>query len=522
LSHYRRAEPHTQGLALKHKPVTVSRRQTRNALPAEGSSDKRSKYRMKLRIGPAALIGALLSASTTISLAQSDLPDFGDTGVVPIGQEYYIGRAWLMSFRSQVRVVEDPLIQDYVETLVYRLAETSELKDRRLEIVVVDNPTINAFAVPGGVIGVHAGLLLKAESEAQCASVLTHELAHLSQRHFSRGVEARQNARIPSLGGLLTGMVLVAAGAGDAGMATIAGTQAATQQNQLRYSRQHEQEADRIGIKNLANAGMDPNASAQMFTLMQRASPSARPPEFLLTHPLTETRISDARNRAREYPRGMYEDNPDYQLIRARVALRFRENDKEAVRYFRDALERGGRNVTADQYGLALALTRSGATAEARKYLAPLRKGAPASIAYGIAEAELLLAEKRYDDAFVMLSRGMNLIPGNHPITMTMAKARFLAGDYADSARILWEHAQRRPRDPSVWYELAEAAGKAGNTLAVHWARAQYFVLTGALQQAEQQLGYAAPLAGNEVNAQRIDARITYVRSMRKALGQLK
>jgi len=476
---------------------------------------------MKTRTLAALMLAALLALPPNAG-AQSDLPDFGDTGVVPVGQEYYIGRAWLMSFRSQVRVVDDPLIQDYVETLVYRLAESSELQDRRLEIVVVDNPTINAFAVPGGVIGVHDGLLLKAQSEAQCASVLTHELAHLSQRHFSRGVEAQQNARIPSLGGLLAGMVLVASGAGDAGMAAIAGTQAATQQNQLRYSRRHEQEADRIGIKNLASAGMDPSAAAQMFTSMQRASPGRRPPEFLLTHPLTETRIADARNRARDYPRRIYEDNPEYQLIRARVALRFRENDKDAVRHFRDALERGGRNIAADQYGLALALTRSGDYAEARKYLAPLRKAARTNIPYAIAEAELLLAETRYDDAFALLSRGMQFVPGNHPITMTMAKARFLAGEYEDSARILWEHALRRPRDPSVWYELAEAAGKSGNTLAVHWARAQYFVLTGALQQAEQQLGYAAPLAGNEVNAQRIDARIAYVRSMRKALGQLK
>jgi predicted Zn-dependent protease len=232
---------------------------------------------------------------------QATLPDLGDGGVVPAGQEYYLGRAWLMSFRRQVPLVNDPILQEYLEALVYRLAETSELKDRRLEIVIIDNASINAFAVPGGVVGVHNGLIAKSENEAQLASVLTHELAHISQRHFSRGVESRQNASVPTMAGLLGGLVLVATGAGDAGIATMMGTQAAVQQNQLRFSRQNEQEADRIGMQNLERSGMDPNATAGMFEVMQATSRryGSNPPEFLLSHPLTENRIADARKRAR-------------------------------------------------------------------------------------------------------------------------------------------------------------------------------------------------------------------------------
>ncbi|MDJ0878963.1 MAG: M48 family metalloprotease, partial [Halieaceae bacterium] len=173
---------------------------------------------------PLLLAGLLLGGSAQAQRSGNQLPTMGETGVIPVGQEYMMGRVWLMSYRRQVPALEDPLMQDYLETLVYRLAETSELQDRRLELITVEADSINAFAVPGGVVGVHTGLVRKAETESQLASVLTHELGHISQRHWSRSVEAAQRSQIPTLLGLLGGMVAVVAGQGDAGMAAIAGT----------------------------------------------------------------------------------------------------------------------------------------------------------------------------------------------------------------------------------------------------------------------------------------------------------
>ncbi|MEH6584371.1 MAG: M48 family metalloprotease, partial [Halioglobus sp.] len=123
------------------------------------------------------------------------LPNLGEssTSLFSTEFEHQLGRAWLRAFRSQVPTIDDPLLQDYLETLIYTLVNHSQLEDRRIEVVIVDNPTINAFAVPGGVIGIHNGLLLYAQSEDELATVLAHEIAHLSQRHFSRGVEQRQN-----------------------------------------------------------------------------------------------------------------------------------------------------------------------------------------------------------------------------------------------------------------------------------------------------------------------------------------
>jgi predicted Zn-dependent protease len=466
----------------------------------------------------------LLLVGAAPALGQrDDLPTFGESGVVPVGQEYMMGRVWLMSFRRQVPAVEDPLLQDYLETLIYRLAETSELKDRRLVLITVDNATINAFAVPGGVVGVHSGLVQQAETEAQLASVLTHELGHISQRHFSRSVEAAERSRIPSLVGLLGGMVAIAAGAGDAGMAAITGSQAAAQQNRLQFSRAHEKEADRVGIQNLARAGMDPNGAADMFTVMQSINRSSRrPPEFLMTHPLTETRIADARNRARQFPARVYTDNPDFQLMRTRVQASFFKDEDEAEAWYRKRLERKGRNAEAHQYGLVLVLTAKRQYAEALELLAPLREYRPDNLPYILAEADIYTESGEFDDALALLGKHWMLMPGNYPLTMAVSKTHLRAGRYKEAEKILDAQSKRRPNDPYVWYVLAETQGLTGNTYGLHQSRAQYFYLNGQMLQARSQLGYALQLAPDEIARERIRTEQRYVENAARALGQLK
>jgi len=150
----------------------------------------------------------------------SDLPSLGDasSSIVSPQQEHQLGRAWLSLLRGQISQLSDPQLKDFVESSVYRLGETSELQDRRLEFVLLDSPQINAFAAPGGIIGVNGGLFLYAQTEAEYASVMTHELAHLSQRHFARGLEAQQRMQLPMMAAMLAGIVAAAAGAGDVGM----------------------------------------------------------------------------------------------------------------------------------------------------------------------------------------------------------------------------------------------------------------------------------------------------------------
>ena len=249
-----------------------------------------------------ALLFSLIAAvAVPLGANEFNLPSLGDTSssIMSREQEYQLGRAWLAMLRGSVRTLEDPLLKDYVESHVFTLAEPSQLDDRRLTFVTIDSPQLNAFAAPGGIIGVNGGLFLHAQTEAEFASVMAHELAHLSQRHFARGLQHQQQNRIPLMTAMLASIILAASGGGDAGIAALASTQAAAIQEQRRFSRQNEQEADRIGLLNLKQAGYAPHAMPEMFARLARLSRFSRPPpEFLLTHPVSQSRIADSRNRA--------------------------------------------------------------------------------------------------------------------------------------------------------------------------------------------------------------------------------
>lgn len=456
-----------------------------------------------------------------------DLPELGDSSSSQFStqQEYNLGRAWLKAFRSQVRTDPDPLLQDYLEELVYRLATHSQVRDRRLQVVVVDNSTINAFAVPGGVIGVHNGALLVASSEAELSSILAHELAHLSQRHFARGVEAQQKASIPTMAALLGSLVLAATAGGNIGIAAMTATQAAALQNQLSFSRENEQEADRIGMATLVDAGYDPNAFAAMFDDMQKSMRFAsgrNVPEFLLTHPLTESRISDARNRARDFPRKVYVDNLEFQLMRARVELHFADNPGEAIKRFKARLQNNSRNPEADQYGLALAYLAQGDAAQAHAQLEPLLQKDSRRRAYVIADTEMDIAAGQAKLAVQKLEKQLRVNPDNHPLTMAYAEALLKSDQPQRAEAVLSEHVKTYSEDPATWYLLAETHGLAGNIVGVHQARAEYFVLTGVLDKAQQQLQYALPLTRNDnLTTAKIEARIRQIDDMKQAMKKL-
>ncbi|MDC3332714.1 M48 family metalloprotease [bacterium] len=453
------------------------------------------------------------------------LPELGDSASssFSLNKEYQLGRAWLKAFRSQVSTVSDPQLQDYVETLIYKLATYSELKDRRLDIVIVNNKSINAFAVPGGVVGVHNGLILNANNEGELASVLSHELAHLSQRHFSRSVEAQKRNAIPNMAGLLAGILLGATAGADAGMAAITASQAASLQKKLRYSRLNEQEADREGMQTMVRANMDPNATAAMFETMMKLSRYAgnRPPEFLLTHPLTESRVSDAKNRARQYQRKVYVDNPEFQIIKARIELGFMANSNDAVKRFRIKTTKNDYPEAAE-YGLVLALTANSEYKEAQERLTTLLNNHPNSIHYIIAQAELLMAQSQYDKAILITENALKISPENHSLTMTLSHALLKANEPQKAEVLLQEHVKIRPNDPDIWYLLAETYGLAGNIIGVHRARAEYFVLNGQISRATKQLSYALPLTQNtNIMAIKIQERMREIKAMEKELESL-
>ena len=460
---------------------------------------------MKL-LRPAFLTLACLFAQPSLS---NELPSLGDasSGIVSPEQEHLLGRAWLSLLRGQVKQLSDPQLKDYVESSVYRLAETSQLQDRRLEFVLLDSPQLNAFAAPGGIIGVNGGLFIHAQTEAEYASVMAHELAHLSQRHFARGLEAQQRMQLPMMAAMLAGVVAAAAGAGDAGIAAIVSTQAAAIQAQRRFSRQNEQEADRIGIVNLERAGYDPRAMPSMFgRLMRQNRYDQKPPEFLLTHPVSESRIADTTNRAEQYAQGGTQDSLRYQLMRARTQLKFESTPGVGAKRFRAMLDENP-EMDAARYGLALAQMKAGQLADAANSLAPLLAKAPDDLTYNLAQVELDITANRLQHAQTRLQRLLQLYPGNYPVRQMHIDLLMERGETQQAERELDKLAEQRHRDPDIWYQVAEVRGLSGNIVGLHQARAEYFALVGDYDQAIEQLDLAKRRASNFQIGARIDAR---------------
>ncbi|WP_422909680.1 M48 family metalloprotease [Pseudomonas sp. MAC6] len=454
----------------------------------------------------------------------SDLPSLGDasSAIVSPQQEHQLGRAWLSLVRGQVSQLDDPQLKDFVETSVYRLSETSQLQDRRLEFVLLNSPQINAFAAPGGIVGVNGGLFLYAQTEAEYASVMAHELAHLSQRHFARGLEAQQRMQLPVMAGLLAGIVAAAAGAGDLGIAAIASTQAAAMQEQRRFSRQNEQEADRIGLVNLEKAGFDPRAMPSMFErLMRQYRYDRRPPEFLLTHPVSESRIADTRNRAEQYKAAGITDSVRYQLMRARVQLIYEETPGVAAKRFRNMLDENPQ-MEAARYGLAIAQIKSGQHKDARETLQPLLAGAPNDVSYNLAQVELDMAANRLGDAQSRITRLLSLYPSNYPVNQAHIDLLMKQSRTQEAERALDGLLKTRGKDPDIWYQVAEVRGLVGNTIGLHQARGEFFALVGDYNQALEQLDFAKRRASNNFQlASRIDARQRELMEEKRIIEQM-
>lgn len=463
-----------------------------------------------LNTGAIALTLSLAAPYPASAVDDYGLPSLTGSSQAITGEEYRLGRAWLRQFRARVPVWHDPITQNYVESLVTRLLPHSELGNTRTVVTLVDSRALNAFAVPGGVIGLNAGLFAFAEEEDAVASVVAHELGHLSQRHYSRGRDRAEQTQLPAMAAMLAGMLIAASGGGDAGIAAAMGSQAAFIQDQLAYSRRFEQEADRLGMQIMAQAGFDPNAMARMFYAMQRQASlqGGNPPEFLLTHPLTQGRISDAEARASQLTpvQSSTEEDPSYHMIRARALLRVHQRDPQqaATRLIQDQAPE-----TARRYLDALIVARQGQTDAALNQLDALARELPDLAMLPVSAAEVAFQAGRYDNAIERSRRVLRLMPGQLPATLILGEA-LLQRDPNEAYRILRGLAERRPEDASIFTLLAEAAGRSGREAWGHLARAEQMQLTGDIQRAIRQLGVARQVAkqsGDSNAAARIERR---------------
>lgn len=449
------------------------------------------------------------------------LPELGDrvSGVVSNDQEKIIGNEFLKQVYSQAPLISDPLIQEYSELLVYRLSEYSQVKDRNFNVLLIDDDSLNAFAAPGGVIGINGGLFLNAQNEGQFASVITHELAHLSQRHFARNILNSQDNNIASI--LVMVSAVAAAVATNNPTAFMAGP-AFLQQQSLRYSRLFEREADRVGFNNLINAEYDPSSMGEMFEQMAKLRRLAgdKIPEFLLTHPISSSRVTDAFNAADQVETPFNtKDSLNYQLIRGRLQIRYEDIPLNSVRKIKGLLKKNP-SSNENRYALSIAYKISGQHKDALKTIDSLIIENPKNLILNNTKAEILLDEGKSQDALRLVNAFLNISPKNYPLSVLKAKILAYDKKLFAAEELIRDQLLRRNNDPYLWLYLSEVQRDSKNVIGYHQSRAEYYLLLGQYEDALNQLQFALKLT--ESNFQVSESIMTKINSTRKSIKGLR
>jgi len=463
------------------------------------------------------LLATGLTLAVLAPAAEINLPDIGSPAdaILSKNDEAQIGRAIMQQIRASGRVVEDPLVTEYVNEIGHRIAAQANNDGvHDFSFFVIDDSIINAFALPGGYIGVHTGLLEATRNEDELAGVLAHEVSHVTQRHIARSVHAGQRQGLLSMA-IMLGAILAAAagGSGDAVQGAVAIAQGTAAQQQINFTRSNEYEADRVGISALANAGFDPYGMASFFEVISRSNTPVdmRTPEFLRTHPVSSARISEARSRARSYPAVHTNDTINYGIARARILVASKSTSQEAVRYFeREAYEY---QSDIERYGRAIAYLADGRNAEANRIFEELTNKDPEVIAYQIGLADAQLAIEAIDDSVATFERARELFPRNVPLVIHYAEALLKLGHAEQAHTILLDLLNNVPPTPEQVRLIARAAIEAGEVAEANYYMAEYRLMIGDLIGGVKFLRQALQVPElEEIQRIRFEARIDFIR----------
>jgi len=449
--------------------------------------------------------------------AEINLPDIGSPADATLSKndEARLGRAIMHQIRNSGQIVEDPLVTEYVNEIGHRIAAQANSDGiYDFSFFVIDDPSINAFALPGGFIGVHTGLLEATRNEDELAGVLAHEVAHVTQRHIARAIHSGRRQSIMSMAIMLGAILAAVAGAdGDAVQGAIAVAQGTAAQQQINFTRSNEYEADRIGISALANAGFDPQGMASFFEVISGSNTpmDRRTPEFLRTHPVSSARIAEARSRARNYSPVHTNDTVNYGIARVRILVASESMSEEAVRYF----EREPYEYQSDveRYGRAVAYLRHGRNPQANKIFEELANKNPDVIAYHIGLADAQLAMEAIDESMDTFENARELFPRNVPLVIHYAEALLKLGHAAKAHEILLDLLNNVPPTPEQVRLIARAAIDAGEIAEAHYYMAEYRFIIGDLVGGVNFLRQALRVPElEEIQRIRFEARIDFIR----------
>lgn len=463
--------------------------------------------------------------ATSNTNGKNTLPEIGvvASSAISIDKEQIIGDALMRQLRGQAPILNDPLLEEYIQDLGNRLVSKADNVKFPFNFFLINNADINAFAFFGGNVGVHTGLIARAGTESELASVLAHEIAHVTQRHIARRIEAQQRFSPFQIASTVAGILLAAIDP-ELGLAAITTSNASAQQFGINYTRGNEQEADRIGFRILANAGFDPNGAPDFFRkLAGQIRFRSTPLQFLLTHPLPDSRITDARGRANGYKGRIPRPSYRFHLAKNRLLSRYFGNPELNVKTYQKQLKDGAYVFKeASQYGLALSLLTHDRPEEAKLIIDELLEKEPDNLFFIDTSVDILLALEDNEEAIETLQEQAKRVPRNRVVTLNLANASIENKDYKFAVTLLKDYLLVNPDHLLSHQLLADAYERSNKRLEMHQTNAEIYALLAAYPRAIDELHTAYNYAKtSNIEKQRIRARIDQLRVAQDRLKNL-
>jgi len=446
----------------------------------------------------ALLLTLVIASATSFNASANDnynnknkLPDIGISGysVLSTDKELQIGQAMMRQLRASQPLIQDPVLIEYINHLGNSLVKNAQGVNYAFEFFLINNSELNAFAFFGGHVGIHSGLITTADTESELASVIAHEISHVTQRHLARRLESQSQTQSLTMAAMLSSVLLTLVNP-TVGMAALTASMAATQQASINYTRGNEKEADRVGIALLAKSNFDPQAAASFFSKMSaKYRYSSKPPAMLLTHPMPESRITDARQRALSYPVRPLPPSLDFELTKARLKSRYQGNAKSNISYFKLQLAKKRYAIKeAAQYGLALSYFENKQTDQALQLLESLKQNDKNNLFYVDALTDVYIANNQADKAIAMLEQLNLFMPNNQVVSLNYANALLSVKNYELAAQILQDFLLVNPGNFIAYDILTTLYRSQGKTGLMHMSKAEVFALLGGYAKAIDEL----------------------------------
>ncbi len=452
------------------------------------------------------------------AIAQTRLPELGDSSgaLVSSVQEKRLGGEAMRELRAAGAVLNDPEVNAYLNELGRRILSANPEIRQPFEFFAVGDPSVNAFAMPGGYIGVNMGLVLLTQTESELAAVLAHEIAHVTQKHYARQLDDQRKNSWMSIAGLAAAILAARSGNGEAVQGAILGSQAAAVQSYLNFSRDNEREADRIGFQYLLRAGFDVGSMSSFMERLQRSTTlndTGAVPGYLRTHPMTVDRVGEARALSAQVPPRLAKENSDYFYVRSLLRSYIGEGP-DAVKHFESIItERKFSSEAVARYGLAAALLRTREFARAKKELESLKAG---GLQHPMIEAllgQLYLQNDDVDGAVRHLETAFQRFPNHMQLAYDLPEALIRAKKSTRALTLLEATIAKHSNDPQLHALAARASADLNLKLKQHRHLGEQYYLQGALRAALDQFELASKASdGNYYDASFVEARAREVK----------